>query len=265
MLPKGLESFWTASFCFSYYTQYQFLEKTLKIRGSFVWLFSSPFSDFTRSGAVYLELLWNIGCLLNVPPGCSWPLCVVSFYSFPSNLCSTAELYVLLFTFGSVLGGCCREGNASSGHTFKVLKHPAFNSLYQNQPRAMELWKDHRTVKDSLMWRQQFPTQNQTLTWWDFLLFSSFPLFSQVDYSGIQWNCGIPMGLFRGLLSHKSLLNKPSALGCCCSCYSALGHSCTSPHVVPGSLDCPRQLDSIWPTISSCFWADPWWLFPSVI
>lgn len=37
------------------------------------------------------------------------------------------------------------------------------------------------------------------------------------------------------------------------------------PQVVPGSLDCPRQMGSIWPTISSCSWADPWWLFPSVI
>lgn len=48
--------------------------------------------------------------------------------------------------FGSVWG-CCREGNASSGHTFKLLMHPTFTSLYQNQSRAMELRQDHRAVK----------------------------------------------------------------------------------------------------------------------
>lgn len=48
--------------------------------------------------------------------------------------------------FGSVWG-CCREGNASSGHTFKLLMHSTFNSLYQNQSRAMELQQDHRAVK----------------------------------------------------------------------------------------------------------------------
>lgn len=126
-------------------------------------------------------------------------------------------------------------------------------------------------LEGSLMWQvQQFPTQRQTLTYtsslsqgWHFLFFSSFSLFGPADYSGIQWSCGIPMGFFRGLVSRKSLLNKPSALGCCCS-YSALGHPCTSSHV-PASLDCPRKLGSIWPTVSTCFWADLWWLFPGVI
>lgn len=93
---------------------------------------------------------------------------------------------------------------------------------------------------------QQFLTKSQTLTHtyslsqgWHFSVFSSFPL---CDYSGIQQNFDIPMGLFRGPVSHKSLQNKPSPLGCCC-CYSSLGQPCTSPHVVPGSLDCPRIWD----------------------
>lgn len=82
-------------------------KKTLKIRGGFVWLFSSPFSEFPSSGAVYLESLWNTRCLLNVLPGCSCPLCVVSCYSFPSNLYSTA-VSLLAHVWGLLQRGKCK-------------------------------------------------------------------------------------------------------------------------------------------------------------
>lgn len=127
-------------------------------------------------------------------------------------------------------------------------------------------------LQGSLMLQvQQFPTQSQTLTYtyilsqgWHFLFFSSFSLLGPADYSGIRWSCAIPMGFLRGLVSHKSWVNKPSALGGCC-CHSALGHPCTFPHVVPGLLGCPRKSGSFCPTISCCFWADPWWIFFGVI
>lgn len=68
------------------------------------------------------------------------PLCVVSCYSFLS-LCSTAVPFL------AHVWWFCREGNASSRHSSKLLMLPTFNSLYQNQPRAMELCQDHRAVK----------------------------------------------------------------------------------------------------------------------
>lgn len=122
----------------------QFLEKkNLKIRGSFVWLFSSPFSGFPRTSAVHLESLWNIKCLITccmvVHALCMW------CHATHSLLIYMVQLYLFLLMFGSVWG-CCREGNASSGYTFKLLRHPSFDSFYQNQSRAMELWQDHRAV-----------------------------------------------------------------------------------------------------------------------
>lgn len=178
---------------------------------------------------------------------------------------NVVQLYLFLLMFGGFAG---REMQVLD----IALSFWCFQPLIPSIKTSQGQWSYVRIteqLKGSLMlWVQQFPTQSQTLTnpyslsqGWQFLFFSSFPLF---DPSGIQWNCDIPMGLFRGPVSHKSSQSKPSSHGCCCCC-SALCHPCTSPHAVPGSLDCPRKLGAIWPAISSRFCTDPRWLFPGVI